>query len=71
MLFRSEEGIDRWCAGQGRPRGEAVPLGRVWDMARRWYADRLDPAFRGRSATEAEAIFRSLGLASPFWRAAR
>jgi hypothetical protein len=44
-----------------------LPLSRVWELAQAWYRDRLDPGFRGRSLEEASAIFRELGLTSPFW----
>jgi hypothetical protein len=39
-------------------------------LARDWYHDRLSPDFRGRTAPQAEAIFRDLGLLSAFWRLA-
>ena len=51
------------------PRGETLPLSRVWELAQAWYHSRLDPGFRGRSLEEAGAIFRELGLTSPFWSA--
>lgn len=49
------------------PRGESLPLSKVWELAQAWYHNRLDPGFRGRSLEEAGAIFRALGLTSPFW----
>lgn len=67
LLFRSEEDIDRWCAATGEPRGEAVPLGQVWDLSRVWYGNRMDPGYRGRSAEQAVAVFRGAGLTSDFW----
>jgi len=39
----------------------------VWELAKRWYHDRMSPQFRGRSVEEAIAIFRSLGLTDDFW----
>ncbi len=71
MLFRSEEGVNDWCARRGMPRGETLPLSRVWELAQAWYQDRLDPGFRGRSLEDASAIFRELGLTSPFWSVRR
>lgn len=50
-------------------RGEVVTLARLWTLAQAWYHDRLDPAFRGRTTAEAEAIFAAAGLCTPFWRA--
>lgn len=43
LLFRSGEEVDAWCRATGEPRGESVPLAHVWDLARAWYGDRLDP----------------------------
>jgi hypothetical protein len=45
-----------------------LSLATTWELARAWYGDRLDPAFRGRTADEAQRIFRDLGLDDPFWR---
>jgi hypothetical protein len=67
LLFRSEEGIDRWCAERGMPRGQSLSLDQVWELSKAWYHNRLDPDFRGRSANEAQGIFRRLGLLDPFW----
>lgn len=69
LLFRSEEGIDRWAAERGVARGESLSLERTWELSKPWYGGRLDPAYRGRSAAEVEAIFRRVGLTSAFWRA--
>ncbi|HZG68440.1 MAG TPA: hypothetical protein VEZ12_16980, partial [Herpetosiphonaceae bacterium] len=66
-FFRSEEGIERWCAERGLPRGATLSLDQLWALARAWYHNRLDPAYRGRSAEQAQAIFRQLGLRDSFW----
>jgi len=39
-----------------------------WNLAKAWYGGRLSPEFRGRTAVEAEAIFRDEGLTSVFWQ---
>jgi hypothetical protein len=44
-----------------------LTLEQTWELARLWYGDRLNPDFRGRTAEEAQAIFRRLGLLAPFW----
>jgi Alkylmercury lyase len=69
LLFRSEEEVDAWCAATGEARGEVVPLAGVWALAQAWYGDRMDPAFRGRTAGQARAIFAGVGLTSTFWQA--
>lgn len=49
------------------PRGASLPLDQVWALSKLWYHNRLDPAYHGRSAEEAQAIFRQLGLHDAFW----
>jgi hypothetical protein len=69
LLFRSEEARDQWCADRGRARGDTLSLDQIWRLAQLWYSDRLDPAYQGRSAAQAQAIFAQVGLTSPFWQA--
>ena len=68
LLFRSEDDVDGWCAATGEPRGETLPLHQVWELSQRWYGNRMDPDFRGRTAEGAMAMFRQAGLTSEFWR---
>lgn len=67
LLFRSDEGIDEWSTRTGMPRGETLTLAETWALAKLWYGNRMERAFRGRTVAEAEAIFRRLGLVSSFW----
>ena len=59
--------MDAWSALTGLPRGEVLTLDHTWELAKLWYQDRMDPGFRGRSADEAQHIFRQLGLHAPLW----
>ena len=68
LLFRSEGEVAEWCARSGEPRGVSVPLATVQDLAQLWYRGRMSPAYRGRSAAEAEAMFAAVGLTGDFWR---
>lgn len=67
VLLRSEADVTHWCRTNHEPRGEVVPLAQVWQLARAWYGDRMNPNFRGRSLESAHAIFRQVGLDSDFW----
>lgn len=67
LLFRSEEGIRRWCDERNREPGAVLTLEQTWALSRAWYGNRLHPEFRGRNAVEAEAVFRSVGLTGAFW----
>lgn len=60
----------RWCRERGRPVGAIISLPTAWALAQAWYSDRLEPAWRRRTAMEAEAVFTGLGLIGPFWRLA-
>jgi hypothetical protein len=67
LLFRSEEDIDAWCAKQRRERGGVVTVAQLHELARRWYGDRLDPAWRPRSRAASQAILAEVGLTGAFW----
>lgn len=60
--------MDGWCAQSGRARGQSLAPGAAWRLARAWYHDRLDPAWRRKTRAEAEQVFASVGLAGAFWR---
>ncbi len=69
LYFRSEEDIDRWCATWRHKRGEIIPIDVGWKLATAWYSeDRREPAWRRRTAEEAQNVFTSLGLISDFWK---
>ena len=68
LLFRSEEHVDNWCEQWSQPHGAALTLEQGWSLAQAWYGpDRRDPTWRRYTPTEAQTIFASLGLTSPFW----
>ena len=71
MLFRSDEEITSWLQRTCQNRGAVLSLQRLWALAKSWYADRMSPAFRGRTTDEAQAIFRQLNLTGEFWGDAR
>jgi hypothetical protein len=71
LLFRSEEHVVRWCRLWRRLPGAVLSLEQTLGLAREWYADRLNPDWRPKTAEEAKAAFASLGLKSSFWRMAQ
>ena len=68
LLFRSEQHIDRWCSQWGRFRGGTLSLAQGWKLARLWYGDRLSPDWCPKTASEAESVFRDVGLVGEFWK---
>jgi len=69
LVFRSEEHVGKWCRDWHMHEGAIVRLGQCWKLAQAWYGpDRRDPQWRRFTVDEAQALFASLGLNSPFWR---
>jgi len=69
LLFRSEEHVAQWCAERTLPRGALLTVAQGWRLARDWYADRLDPNYRGKTPTEMKATLTRIGLTGPYWQA--
>jgi hypothetical protein len=44
-----------------------LTVDQIWGLAKLWYEDRLDPAWRRPTGQEATAAFASLGLTGEFW----
>lgn len=59
--------MHEWCERAGMTPGALLSLDQTWELSKLWYADRLDPTFRGRTVAQAQAIFRTLGFTDPFW----
>ena len=68
LLFRSEEHVEKWREPRGIQRGAVLSMQQQWDLARRWYGNRMDEDWRRRTPTEAEEVFASVGLTGAFWR---
>lgn len=57
-----------WCEAKRLERGATMTLDQCWEVARRWYAGRLEPTWRGRTPEAAQVIFAKAGLTDDFWR---
>jgi hypothetical protein len=71
LLFRSEEDVVDWCERHGRAPGAVLGAAQLWELAQRWYGDRLDRGWRPRTAEASQAVFTALGLTGEFWRLTR
>lgn len=49
------------------PRGAVVGVDTVAELAGLWFGDYASPDWRRKTAAEAEAVFRRLGLDPDFW----
>jgi hypothetical protein len=54
-------------SGEEPSEGALVELDVLAELARRWYGDRLSPAWRPRTPEASQAILESVGLTGPFW----
>lgn len=68
LLFRSEEHLEEWRSERSWERGAVLTLEQQWDLARKWYVNRLDADWRRRSPEEIEELFAGCGLTGPFWK---
>ena len=55
-------------SGEEPTDGALVELDVLAELARRWYGDRLSPAWRPRTAAQSQAILDAVGLTGGFWR---
>ncbi len=58
-LLRSEEATPAT--------GATIPVRQLGALARPWYGDRLDPAWRPRTAAASQRILEAAGLTGDFW----
>jgi hypothetical protein len=68
LPFRTEDEIDRWSERHQLPRGIAVPVAKVVELAQRWYGRHRDPEWVKWTTREAQQIFHEVGLSGPFWK---
>lgn len=67
LFFRAENDVVEWKRARSVTTGETISLEQLWMLAQKWYGNRLDADFRGRSLEQAQDIFREMGFTSPFW----
>lgn len=67
LFFRSEADADEWKRTRNVSTGEILSLAQTWELSKRWYGNRLEHDFHGRSLEGAQAVFRGMGFESRFW----
>lgn len=67
LLFRSEQHVHRWCRQWNQEQGGVLSLQQGWELAGRWYGDRLNANWRPFNAQQAQSIFAEMGLRGEFW----
>jgi len=56
-----------WTGRAARHPGAVISLAQCWELAKRWYDDRLDLGWHRRSPDARQAILNEVGLTGPFW----
>ena len=67
LFFQSEEMLNEWLASTKAERGAVLSILQLWELAQRWYHNRMSPDYHGRTVEEIQEIFRELGFTSAFW----
>jgi len=60
--------VTRWLGERGLEPGATISAAQMSALAHAWWADRLAPDWRPRTAAESQAILDAVGLTGPFWR---
>ena len=55
-------------SGEEAKGGALMPVATLNALARDWYGDRLDPAWRPRTVEDSQRLLAKHGLTGPFWR---
>ncbi len=68
LVFKTEKEIKDWCIAHNISVGDIQPIGKAWDLAKKWYGNHRNPNWQKWSVAEARAIFNSLDLTHPVWQ---
>jgi hypothetical protein len=67
VAFRSEGELRAWLVAKGHTFGAIAAPQTLYDLAREWYAGRLDVEFEPLSAAHKQRLFDKYGLRGEFW----
>jgi len=68
LFFRSEADLNAWLMAKIASRGATLTVSQLWQLSQRWYHNRMDVEYHGRSLEQVQGIFKEIGLVSDFWR---
>jgi len=68
LFFRSEVDLTTWLQAKNYSRGATLTVSQLWGLSKRWYHDRMDVEYHGRSMEQVGELFREAGLNSDFWK---
>ncbi|MBD2461475.1 alkylmercury lyase family protein [Oscillatoria sp. FACHB-1407] len=68
LVFESESQIDSWSKKHRIQKGDVQPIQKIWEFAKVWYGDHLNPEWKKWTFEEAKAIFDQFGLTNETWK---
>ena len=68
LFFRSEADLDIWLQSRLAYCGATLTVAELWELSQRWYWNRMDVEYHGRSLEQVREIFEEVGLISDFWQ---
>lgn len=67
LMFASENEIDAWCKRHDMRKGDVQPIRTIWEFAKMWYGNHLNPQWEKWTVAEARTIFQRFGLVHQIW----
>ena len=67
LLFEDEAAVDAWSVRHNIAKGDIQPAAHVFDFARVWYGNHLDPDWQKWTQEEAQELFDRFELKGPIW----
>ena len=68
LFFRSEADLDTWLEAKNCKHGATLTVSQLWQLSQRWYHNRMDTEYHGRTLEQVRQIFKDVGLVSEFWQ---
>ena len=68
LFFRLEADLKTWLQAKTVSRGATLTVANLWELSQRWYWNRMDVEYHGRSIEQVLKIFEEVGLESDFWQ---
>jgi len=68
LFFRSEADLVTWLQVKDYTRGAILTVPQLWQLSKRWYHNRLDVEYHGRTLEQIGSLFKEVGLVSDFWQ---
>ena len=68
LFFRSEADLNAWLHEKDYTHGGTLTVAQLWQLSQRWYHNRMDIEYHGRTLEQVGEIFKEVDLVSEFWR---